>query len=286
MEKFNRNYILRVQKNDSEEYVEVGFPLTIFFDVKRNFYSSSNIAQIRVNNLSDVTRQSITKSQTDYGLFKRCELYAGYGDQLNLCFAGNVSQCLSYREGTNVITEIQAFDGGWTKANTYIDYSYSKGENDTAIIKNIISKTNLKQGSISDLGTTRKKNGSYSGNALDIIQDISGNNSFVDLESVNVLNNESYLNQNLTLLIDSNSGLLTTPKIEGNFITFDILFESNLRIGQIITLKNDTNSYLNGTYRVQLVNHRGTISGAVGGEMRTQIGVIKGFFNNGIDLGK
>jgi hypothetical protein len=71
--------------------------------------------------------------------------------------------------------------------------------------------------------------------------------------------------------ISSASGLLGTPVLQETFLTFDILFEPRLFVGQKVRLNSITAANFNGEYKVVSVKHSGTISEAIGDDARTSV---------------
>ena len=55
-----------------------------------------------------------------------------------------------------------------------------------------------------------------------------------------------------------------------------MLFEPRLTLGQIINLQSTTNKQYNGLYKVVGFTHRGTISPAVCGDLRTTVNLFIG----------
>jgi len=99
--------------------------------------------------------------------------------------------------------------------------------------------------------------------------------------------------------INSDTGLLGTPRVQNTYVYVDVLFEPNIVVGQQITLvstestsskhsisggpnssstqanTNLFNSNINGQYRVTSVSHKGIISEAINGQCVTTVGMLK-----------
>ena len=108
---FYRRYILNVGKGGSEGF-QVGNvsgtkeeALHISFSVEKSDAESPNTAKIQIWNLSDQNLRILdTKDIT-------VELKAGYGDNMALILAGNVTFVATSPDGADRMTEIEVTDG-------------------------------------------------------------------------------------------------------------------------------------------------------------------------------
>lgn len=271
MDKFGRNYILEVQKQDGS-ILTVQPPFTIEFDITRNTLSSANTASIRVYNLSENNRNQIRFNISDYGTFRSVSLRAGYGTNLPQVFTGNISQAWSVREGTNMITQIECFDGGFAFANGKTQTQFTAGTDQATVIRTIASDMpHLSVGAIGSFPGAIGRGNSYSGGTADLLRELTGGGFFVDLGKVNALGDNEYIDDGSpTLVINSQSGLLGTPVLEQTIVRFEMLFEPTLNVARKIQLQSVTESNYNGFYKVTAVKHRGMISESVCGELVTE----------------
>lgn len=304
--KFQRNYSLSVQGNDGNTHV-ISYPLTLEFQIKRDSLYSINSSTFRIYNLGQPTRNLIYLDQFNQGLvFRSLKLLAGYGTTLSTVFNGNVKFAQSYREekGVNFITEIEGFDFGWAAVNAQSNFNLSPGV-DAPVIDSPLVINRL----IKDLQATVPKGSNLSigaisnqfnkgGNAYQTwdrgfmvanptwpkIQEITQNNSYIDNGKVYVLFEDDVFDGELTV-IDSSTGILGTPKKSNQRIDVETLFEPRLQIGQQIQLKSASLSQFNGNYKVIGLEHRGIISGAVGGELKTIISLLLKINTNLINNG-
>lgn len=277
MDKYNRNYILFIQKKDFTT-LKVTPPFTIEFDIHRNSLSSANVASIRVYNLSPNNRSQIRKDQFDFGDLRTISLMAGYGDNLSLAFQGNISQAWSVREGNNMITQIESYDGGYAYVNAITNQSFPSGTPQESIIDSLAgSLPGVSVGAIGSFPGEISRGNSMSGSTTDLLRDISGGAFFIDNGKAHCLKDNECLEGNIPL-INSKSGLLGTPIKEQTYINFDVLFEPSLKVGQLIRLESETAEHFNGTHKVLSIKHRGMISEAVCGTAITSVGLLPGVF--------
>lgn len=277
MDKYNRNYILLIEKKDGT-LLRVTRPFTVEFDIHRNSLSSANVASIRVYNLSPNNRGQIRKDQFDFGDLRSITFAAGYGDNLSLAFKGNISQAWSVREGTNMVTQIESYDGGYAYINAVTNDQFPKDTPQSSILDSLVK--NLPGVSVGAIGSYEgqiSRGNSYNGSTTDILNQITGGGFFIDNGKANCLNDDECLEGDIPL-VNAQSGLLGTPVKESTYINFDMLFEPSLRVGQLIELQTLTSDNFNGTHKVLSLKHHGMISEAVCGVAITSVGLLPGVF--------
>ncbi|MBO7735896.1 MAG: hypothetical protein J6S67_25225 [Methanobrevibacter sp.] len=280
MQKWKRNYILSVQTGDNT-YVDIVPPLTITFQITRNTNASANTGRITIYNLSETTRLKIFKDQYDTKLYKGVELRAGYGDDketLPLIFKGNIRRAYSERSGVDYHTVIDAYDGGFAFSMGKTDHNFAEGTPDYQILTTLVKDlpgTDL--GAIGGFTGKLSRGNAISGPTVQQIQSLidKEDSFFIDNEKAYVLKQNECINGNVNV-VDSDVGLLGTPLKEGSYLTFKMIFEPRLQIGQRLTLNSSTESLFNGTYQVIGLTHTGTISDSVGGNCITTVSCFYG----------
>lgn len=282
MNKFGRNYRLSVQLVDGD-ILTIAPPFTADFDIQRTQNSSANTAVFRIYNLSKIHRNQIRYNQYDPGTQRSIKFEAGYGDTLSTAHDGFIQLALSYREGTNFITEITGFDGG--HAYQTADFSETIAASTTnpitkkELIRRLIAKLpNVSAGAIGNYIGMYYRPYSFNGSTIDALREETGKGFFIDNGKAHVLQNNEYLVSNNVPLINSSTGLIGTPMLQLNTLSFEMLFEPSLYVGQLIQLQSSTfqdseGTNLNGFYKINLLSHRGTISDAVCGEAITCVGM-------------
>lgn len=271
MDKFGRSYILDVKLLDGTT-LTIKPPFTIEFDIMRRTLSSANNSVIKIYNLSELNRSNLQKNIWNFGALRPILLRAGYGTNLPIIFKGTIQRAFSVRQGVNFITQIEAFDAGFDYVNSKVNKSFPAGVTYSFIIKSLIeSFTDVELGFIGDYPSVTTRGSSYVGNIGDILKNLSDGGFFIDNGIANVIHDNESLQGELEL-IDSANGLLGTPRLEENNLIFDMVFEPRVKLGQKITLKSSTAKNFNGVYKVVSVQHRGTISESICGEVITSIG--------------
>lgn len=277
MDKYNRNYELVIQKRDGT-FLRITRPFTVEFDIHRNSLSSANTCSIRIYNLNQNSRNQIRKDQFDFGDLRTIGFSAGYGDKLSLAFAGNITQAWSVREGTNMITQIECYDGGFAYVNAITSNQYPAGTQVGSIIDSLArTLPGVQVGAIGDFPGQISRGNSYTGNTIERLTEITGGSFFIDNGKANCLRDGECLDGDIPL-INAEAGLLGTPVKEQQYINLELLFEPSIAVGQLIQLQSVTAEVFNGSHKVLSIKHRGIISDAVSGSAVTSLGLLPGVF--------
>lgn len=274
--KYKLVYTVPLTKDEPDSIeITIEYPLTCEFDIVRNTHSTSNVATFKLYNLAPDTREKIF--QDKYNIYRHCfvDFYAGYGDELTLCFTGKVMQAYSEKQGVDVITEIQALDNDIIQS--YSLHKFSKGTEKKEVAKALISDfDNLSIGAIGNLEGTLSNNLIVDDKTIVALNKLTGNHVIVDLGQVNILQNNEVLADVIIPKINSNTGLLGTPRRRNAEVEIDIIFEPKLLVGQLLEVESSTASIFNGQFKVIGIHHTGTISGAISGEAKTTLNLFIG----------
>ncbi len=272
MDKFGRNYSLSIQTSAAGDFLTITLPFTVQFDITRNTLTSANVCQVRIYNLSEKNRNLLRFNVSDYGTFRGIELKAGYGNNLAEIFSGNISQAWSVREGTNFITQIECYDGGFAFNNGFTNTTFPAGTpRQTQISTLITSLPHVSVGVVSPNLEQTTRGNAVSGNTVSLLSgDLTGGSFFIDRGKGNVLLTNEYIAAvGGVTLISAKTGLLGTPVLERNILRFEMLFEPGLNVGESVLVTSLTNKAANGLYKITAVKHRGMISESVCGAVTT-----------------
>ena len=280
MQKWTRNYILSVQVKGNE-WIDITMPFTMSFRVVRNTFATANTAKITILNLSEDTRRKIYKDRYKFDIYKGIELRAGYGEKkelLPLIFKGNIKQAYSKKEKVDYITEIEAYDGGFAFQNGRTIRSFAAGTSDKQVLKSLIEDLpGVDIGKIGTFTSSLPRGNAMQGVTADLIKNVSNGNFFIDNEKAYCMQEEECFRGNIGE-INSGSGLLGSPQREETLLTFKMLFEPRLQVGQFVHLNSETEKLFNGDYKVIGLEHSGTISDAVGGKCESKVSLFYGVF--------
>lgn len=277
-EKLGRQYRLTVQsvdENDNpiDEAIVITNPITMRFSVNRTLFADINSMDVELYNLAPDT---YNKLFFDYFNTKRRTiiLEAGYkGQELSIIFIGDVWNCYTSRQGSDIITKIHALVGlrslqvqtDATLANISRNQILTKAANDMMMDIEIYSGEDTK--------FTRPV--SLEGNSMGIIQKYSDDNAFIDNGKIIVLNDRDAFNGEVVLINDE-SGLLGVPRHEDALLSVDIILEPRVLIGQLIEIQSRIMSEFDGQYKVYGIKHEGIISDAVSSSATTTLEMLVG----------
>lgn len=270
--KFNRKFVLRIETSE-DTFVEIKDPITLEFTITRTNLASSNTATFVIYNLSNDTRFDIFKDVYDLTTQRAVQLFAGYADGNKLvlprAFNGNIKRAYSHRQMTDVRTEIEAFDGQISMQGN-VSMPIPAGAVSIDVVKEIIKA--LPSIETSTIGkkfldkTTRSS--AVMGNPIQLLNQLTNNGFYIDSQSAYAMSKDEVLLGDVRT-INYKNGLLGTPKKMETMVELEMLFEPRMKPSQLVTLESETNTRLNGLYKVTGITHRGVISGAVGGDCRT-----------------
>lgn len=286
MNKFGRIFDMRISVEGKDENIHITNPLTLSIDITRNSNPTANVAQFKIYNLSKSHRDQARFDISSISSRQEVALKAGYRsinknlNDLPLIFRGSISYAYSERQGTDWVTTIECYDGGFAIANSKIEASFLKGEKYSSSVEKVLNALDgIAIGKISESlvpkDETIARGHSHSGKIFDILNENFGNKWFIDNGVVNIIGNDEALNGMLKV-VNSDTGLLGTPVRQSTNIDFDMVFEPRLLIGQLITLESSTDPSFNGTYKLISIKHRGIISDSQSGELITSCRVFKG----------
>lgn len=263
--------------------VNINFPLTCEFEVSRNTLATCNKGRFTVYNLKPETRKRIFKDRFATDVLRGINFQAGYVGQrpLPYCFRGDIIEAFSYRKGRDWVTVIEANDGIFGVINSQIDKTFPAGTKPQNMIQTLIgSMKNITPGTVETGigGQAGARGTALSGNIWDIVNRLAGadGTAFIDGGQAHVIDKNSYLPGIRGIAtLNSQTGLLNTPRRQETIITVDMLFEPRAVVGQFINVVS-LEAINNGVYRVDGVTHRGTISGAVDGGVTTTLSLFAG----------
>jgi hypothetical protein len=275
MPKFGRIYELKVEvlpneQGESQGFVTIALPFTLEFTVTRQSLGSAQTAVFKIKNLKEETRNLLYHDQYTPQIFRAVQFRAGYGTFKPLVFNGTLKKAYSYRTGVDFITELECYDGGFQMVNGFTSLTNAAGETAADVIIRL-SKTLPKitaQPIVGSWPVASSRGEVLFGNTWDIILDKSEGKANIDNGQVKVLRDNEVIQGEIPL-INSDSGLLGSPKRTNKKIEFDIVFEPRVTLGQVVQLESQTNRIFNGTYKVMGFEHTGIISPSVGGQCKT-----------------
>lgn len=114
-----------------------GMPLHISFSIEKGDKESNNTATVKLWNLSPATIAEIGRKNAVL------ELRAGYGANLPLILAGDISVAISQQENANIVTTIEVVDGLVAVRDTYSSISFATKTNGLMIIDSVANSMGI-----------------------------------------------------------------------------------------------------------------------------------------------
>lgn len=292
--KFGRDYLLTVQVGPygpptdfggatpiakATREIQIKPPFTIEFDVRREFLAAAQTASIKIENLSRQTRDMIYKDHYAAAYYATVKLQAGYqGSFLSTIFHGTILEAQSHRESrTTMVTQIEAFDGGFAMGNSYSSRVLPPGYSFSGALRQLngdlcgVSGTPIIGSVPASLGP---RSTILVGPTFSLIQKLLPPNvsATIDNNQLKVMADTDVLQFGETIfVISSATGLLNPPCRQGQGVEVQMLFEPRLTVGQKVRLISEDNSKFNTDYQVKGVSHQAIISPAKGGEAVTTL---------------
>ena len=276
--KKQRQYRLTVQTvdekgNPTEGAIVIEGKFTINFSINRTLFADVNAMDIDIYNLAPDTYNQLF---FDYfnPKYRTVILEAGYqGMEMSIIFVGNVWNCYTSRQGSDVITKMHAITG-LKDLSPQTDATLSN-----------ISRNQIIQHAASDMGLNVKiysgedikfnRPVTMTGNSFAIIQKYCGGNAHIDNNEIMVLDTYDAIEGEVPLINDE-SGLLGVPEHEDALLRVKMIFEPRIIIGQIIEIQSRIAPMFNGQYKLYGIKHEGTISESVAGESTTTLEMLVG----------
>ena len=256
-----------LQKYESEI---IEYPITCKFNSVRGTFSLSNKCIIELYNLSESTRTNIFKDALVGDLeekqWKFIKLEAGWNGQLSQIFYGRILQAYSSKESgqVDVITRIECLP--FDIYDSYSSHTFAAGTSKREAYKTIATDLkNCQFGNLGQIDGNYQTQTTFDGKTLDCLNQITGNNTFVDNGVLNTLLSNEVIDIPVPLITDEN-GLLATPIRRGGSLVIKTLFEPTLIVGQLLEIHSKIAPMYDGQYKVLGFTHDCLISPTQAGQ--------------------
>lgn len=268
-QKFGRNFRLTIDPKDGKPPIIVTMPFTLRFSIQRMTLSDLNSCTIEVLNLKKSTRDRIFQDRYDLTTNRTVTLECGY-DTLYRVFTGRIFEGNSTREGTSIVTKVEARDGSYDIATAQVFTTLNNpGQTVSDVIKYLAGQfPTLQIGAIGSYTTPLQSPVVLNGNAWKLLKNYSDGDAYIDSGKIYCLQNAETLAGQVHIINDS-TGLLDTPRRDDGFLSVTSLMETGVNLGQQMQIQSSVQPIYNGTYKIIGIQHQGTISGAVCGEARS-----------------
>ena len=287
--KFGRNYRLVLLDNlTANTGLELrndkgSQSLTIDFDIQRGVGADLNSMTLRIYNLSRDNQAQLFQARLDLSnkntfTARPIILQAGYNDGLSVIFRGGIREAFTFRQGNDLITQVEALDGILSTTQTYANISYDSATTAQQIVDDLVapltSQTDIEAGQTKLSTATAALIGDNQrgyvivGNAYDILQEYTSKKAFIDLGELNILSDNECIRPSLRV-IDADTGLIGIPRLDGLRVTIETIFEPRINVGEFIEVQSSVAKQFNGQYKVAAVQHKGMLSDTVAGDAKS-----------------
>ena len=156
--------------------------------------------------------------------YRSVVLEAGYNSDLSLIFQGNLREAYSERSGVDIITRIDAWDGGHDIYNSITSETIA-GLNQKQVVERMMeSFPNIKKGKVGEIEGEFFRPVVLYGSTYELIK-LYGGLIYVDVEKINSILNKEFI-EGLIPEITSSTGLLGTPLRRDAQISIKTMFQS------------------------------------------------------------
>ena len=225
--------------------------LRIRFKAVKNEESKPNTMEIEVFNLSEKSRSLLEGKNTSL------VLEAGYDGSTSVIFKGNITRVNHELEEADIISKIEAADGGSRYRKARIEKGIPPGAKTKQVIDELVKSLGLTQGPILGVPNTQYANGiSLSGLAKDRLDDVCRKNrlQWSIQDGVVQIIPEAETTQDSAVLVSPDSGLIGSPTRTKTGVEFKMLLQPNLRPGRKVKLES---RFIKGEFKVSRVDHSG-----------------------------
>jgi len=268
--KFGREFEMTVRGKLREH--TISSPLTINFNIQKVTNGDGNTGHFLIRNLSKMARHDIRRDCADSN-YMGIKFAAGYqtvGAKPEI-FQGNIRKAFSYREGPDIITEIEAVEGLAAIQSSPVELTLNYPWTFEDAIKKLtalMGSKHVQLGAIGNVAPTvsAKRGITFSGLVWPELKKLIGPKHYVciDKEKVYVMaENDALIIPGALPEINAATGLIGTPRQTANMIDFTTIFEPFLSLMQKIKVKSTVMPELDGTYLIRSIAHTGVISGAM-----------------------
>ena len=273
--KFNINYKLVIEDLYGNEVIITSYDMLTFKDKLNSLYIQCSITRqiaemnqrlnLRIYNLQEETRLKIKKSRTNTNIYRKIEVYAGYGSYVSLIFKGCIMTALSCKENTDIITEITALSGGYQSVNGDTNISFTAGYENKNIVNNLVkSIPQLEIGYINqDIVFFPKNDRGYTidGNILNELREKAkkiGAIVFIDNERIYIMA-EKEVRTSSILKIEDSTGLMSVKEYD-IYLEINTLFEPLANLNNKIIINSNIFKQYNGDWQLFGIQHNLSIA--------------------------
>lgn len=256
MSRFYRDFELAIGLG--AQSVVVRQPFRIAFSADKSIGGALNKLNLKVYNLKEATRLQIQKLEAD-DKYIPIQLSVGYRDNLQSLFKGNVYRAEVVREGADFLNQIECLDGGFDFLNSFTSRTVTR--KDEALIEIVQDMPNTSIGKFTRQSEIVRPK-VLVGNSVQLIEDMlnEGETYYIEDEQLFIIKDDEVTSPFIPV-VNAETGLLNTPTADPEKVTFSTLMNLSLKIGGLCELRSKTAPFLNGIYKIEVINFKGDTDG-------------------------
>ncbi len=257
--------------------INVRYPITLEFDIKKSLLSNVNTANFTFYNLATTRRNLLFKDIDIQSNEYEIVLQAGFkGQQLAKSFHGFTRECYSKKEGNSTVTHLMCTNFGSTVLNAFANTAINENTDMLDVFKDLAHQLpGLTLGSIGNITGSLTRGQTFYGNPNELLQQTFPG-TFIDNAQINYLNDNEVIVGQKIQIINSKTGLLGTPRKQQNYLIVPLVFRPEINIGEFVRLDLELNNQDSMQAKVMGISHRGTISGGVTNSAITELELFIG----------
>jgi len=254
---FNRAYILTATKGTQQ--ITIQPPFRMQFQCNKSTEGDAlNKLQCAIFGLKESTRDIFQRDDDSDSLVK-IELSVGYDGTIKRLFIGEIHRGGSNLSSNGFVTGFDAQDGGHDYLNSYTAKTVSGKQNAIdAILQDMPNTTKGKITASPDLVRPKVLMGASSKLLEDLTE--AGASFYIDEGKINIIKTDEVVS-NYTPVISPETGLITTPEVEGLKRTFETMLNPFIIIGGKLSLQSSINQKANGVCKVTSIAYNGDTEG-------------------------
>lgn len=210
--------------------------LKVTLEISKTVDPDPNYAILKIYNLNQSNEEKIKNE------FDDVIVNAGYKDSVRLIFRGNIKHVYRYREGNDLITEIEAGDGDKDFRNAIMNETLAAGTSNAQLVDRAVkSFSTTVKGEIQAVQRQRLRGKVISGNTRDILTDIANESSAnwsIQDGQLQIVKVDGVLPDE-AIVVNADTGMLGTPEINDKGIAVKALLNPQFRVNGVIKLDNN-----------------------------------------------
>lgn len=236
--------------------------LAMAFEVSHTATPAPNNCKLEIRNLNATSRKSLEATKA-----LPIELYAGYGDEAQRIFKGQVRIAQTALNGRDVITTLEAGDEERAVRHARISATIAPGDSASALMEKAAEALGVGLGNLASvlakvaaLRSLLPQGGAIHGSAaraMDRVCKAYGYQWSIQQGQLLILDSRAV--KESAELISAGTGLIGAPKVDSKkHVSFDCLLRPSLAIGESFKLES---AFVNGGFRVLEFTHKGDTHG-------------------------